>query len=148
MHGESNETAINILYQAGLKRTPGRIALLKLLLSSPHPLSQQEIASRLEKVRLNRVSIYRSLHTFLQSGIVHRVESGDRTWRFAVCGCGSRGHCHPHFICSRCGRVECLSGFKMPETGYLQPGYVVEEQELYLRGRCATCTGAVTGDGS
>ncbi|MEW5920886.1 MAG: Fur family transcriptional regulator [Bacillota bacterium] len=140
MHGEITESAENILSQAGLKRTPGRIAMINLLLSSPHPLSQQEIARRLEKVQINGVSIYRSLHAFLQTGIAHRVESGDRTWRFAICGCGSRGHCHPHFICRQCGKVECLSGFKMPEPEELQPGYVVEEQEVYLRGLCAGCS--------
>lgn len=140
MHGEINDTAATILSQAGLRRTPGRIAMINLLLSSPHPLSQQEIAGRLKEVRINGVSIYRSLHAFLQCGIVHRVESGDRTWRFAICGCGSRSHCHPHFVCSRCGKVECLSGFKMPAAEGLQPGYVVEEQEVYLRGRCAGCS--------
>lgn len=140
MLGEINDTAEAILSRAGLKRTPGRIAMINLLLCTPHPLSQQEIANRLEEVRINGVSIYRSLHAFLQNGIVHRVEGGDRIWRFAICGCGSRGHCHPHFICSRCGKVECLSGFRMPEPENLHPGYIVEEQEVYLRGRCAGCS--------
>ena len=138
--GEDMDSAAYILSQAGLKRTPGRIALINLLLASPHPLTHQEIAGRLKNIQLNSVTIYRSLHVFLRAGIVHRVESGDRTWRFAICGCGSRGHCHPHFICKQCGKVECLSGAALPAPGPLRPGYVVEDQEVYLRGRCARCS--------
>lgn len=137
--------AREILRDAGLKCTPGRMALLELLLEEKKPLSQQEIARGLVGVDFNYVSIYRSLDAFLKAGIVHRVEAGDRTWRYALCGCGSHRHCHPHFICRECGRVECLSdfqgaGFKedLPED-YL-PGYVVEERELYLRGLCRDCS--------
>ncbi len=134
------ETASSILLRAGLKRTTGRIAIINLLMAAEHPLSQQEIAHRLLKGSMNGVSIYRSLDTFLKAGIVHRVESGDRTWRFAICGCDTRGHCHPHFICKKCGKVECLSGYQLPELGEIQPGYEVEEQEFYMRGRCAGCS--------
>ena len=134
------ETAGAILRHVGLKRTAGRIAIIDLLMAADYPLSQQEIAHRLFTVSLNGVSIYRSLDVFLKAGIVHRVESGDRTWRFAICGCDTRGHCHPHFICKQCGKVECLSGHKLPDLGVVQAGYVVEEQEVYIRGRCAGCS--------
>ncbi len=140
MHQEGLETAGTILLRAGLKRTMGRIAIINLLMTAEYPLSQHEIAHRLPKVSMNGVSIYRSLDAFLKAGIVHRVESGDRTWRFAICGCGTRGHCHPHFICKQCGKVECLPGHNLPEFGKMQPGYVVEEQEFYIRGRCAGCS--------
>ncbi len=140
MHQAGSESAGDVLQRTGLKRTPGRIAIIDLLMAAEHPLSQQEIANRLQKGSLNGVSIYRSLDAFLKAGIVHRVESGDRTWRFAICGCDTRGHCHPHFICKQCGKVECLSGHKLPEIGEMQAGYVVEEQEVYIRGRCAGCS--------
>lgn len=140
MHKNESESAEVILTRAGLKRTPGRIAIINLLLAAEYPLSKQEIAHRLTKGSMNGVSIYRSLDAFLRAGIVHRVESGDRIWRFAICGCGTRGHCHPHFICKKCGKVECLSSYKLPDLGEIQPGYVVEEQEVYMRGRCEGCS--------
>ncbi len=140
MHQAPLETAETILLRARLKRTVGRIAIINLLMAAEYPLSQQEIAHRLLKVSMNGVSIYRSLDAFLKAGIVHRVESGDRAWRFAICGCDTRGHCHPHFICKQCGKVECLSGHKLPELGEMQAGYEAEEQEFYIRGRCAGCS--------
>lgn len=139
MKNNLKTTASELLAKARLKRTPGRIALLQLLLETKNPLTKQEISERLSGVKFNSVSIYRSLEAFHRAGIVHKVEVGDRNWRFAACSCGSSKHCHPHFICRSCGKVECLNGFELPETLEIKPGYVVEEQEFYIRGLCDSC---------
>ena len=128
-----------LLANARLKRTPGRLALLELLLKEKKPLTKQEISAKLSGIAFNSVSIYRSLEAFLQAGIVHKIKVGDRNWRFAVCDCGSSRHCHPHFICRSCGTVECLQGLQIPKPQKLKPGYVAEEQEIYIRGLCAKC---------
>jgi Fur family ferric uptake transcriptional regulator len=140
MKTDPEKTACDILSKAGLKKTTIRVALLKLLLQTKNPLTQQEISNSLFDIDFNYVSIYRSLDAFLKAGIVHKVETGDRNRRFAVCSCGSSSHCHPHFICRSCGRVECLSGLKIPELAGLKPGYIAEEQEIYIRGLCARCS--------
>ncbi|NLX90061.1 MAG: transcriptional repressor [Firmicutes bacterium] len=134
------KTACDLLTGSGLKKTTGRIALLKLLLKAKKPLTQQEISNSLSGVNFNYVSIYRSLDAFLKAGIVHKVEAGDGNRRFAVCSCGSSSHCHPHFICRSCGMVECLRELKIPELRELKSGYVAEEQEIYIRGICANCS--------
>lgn len=128
-----------ILHEAGLKYTSGREALLELLMMTDGPLNQEEISHRLAGKGLNRVTIYRALNSFCKAGIVHRVESGDRVWKFAYCGCGQPGHCHPHFICRCCGSVECLEGISLPVIR-LRSGYKVEQREFYLKGLCARCS--------
>jgi Fur family ferric uptake transcriptional regulator len=70
------------------------------------------------------------------------VKAGDRSWRFAICSCGSSKHCHPHFICRSCGSVECLQGLQIPAPLKLKPGYRAEELEIYIRGLCARCGSA------
>ncbi len=129
----------DILRQAGLKRTPGRVALVELLLEARSPLTLQEITARLSGVKLNETSIYRSLDAFIKAGIVHRLETGERIWRFALCACSNQGHCHPHFICEACGKAECLNEIIIPHFREPRPGYVVEKQELYFKGLCARC---------
>jgi len=134
-----------ILERAGLKKTAGRKAVLKTLLENRQPLSQQEISQKLPLgVNFNYVSIYRSLEAFLRAGIIHRVDTGDRIWRFALCGCKRRGHCHPHFICNYCGKTECLHEIQIPryDGEEVKEGYLVEEQEYYLRGLCSECAEA------
>ncbi len=129
-----------ILHSAGLKHTPGREALLGLLMNGSGPMTQEEISQELTHAGLNRVTIYRALDSFTKAGLVHKVENGDRVWKFAFCGCGNHGHCHPHFICRNCGKVECLAGEKLPDIPKPKSGYIVEEREFYLRGLCARCS--------
>ncbi|HBE78066.1 MAG TPA: transcriptional repressor [Firmicutes bacterium] len=135
-----DEKIAQIIKGAGLRYTPGRAALLGILMDALAPLTQEEISLRLTGVGLNRVSIYRAMESFLKAGLVHRVENGDRVWKFAYCGCGSRKHCHPHFVCRSCGKVECLVDLSLPEISNMKPGYCIEERELYLRGLCDECS--------
>jgi len=130
--------AKEILISARLKRTPGRVEALAVLLRARSPLSHQEI---LERTSLSRVSVYRALESFRAAGIVHRIEAGDRLWRFAVCDCGHSVHCHPHFTCRLCGEVQCLNRVALPAMSGALGGCRVEELEVYLRGVCAKCLG-------
>ncbi len=137
--GEDDE--VMILKGAGLKSTPGRRALIRVLLEARVPLTRREISSRLSPAEeLNYVSVYRALEAFQERGMIHRVQGEDRTWRYALCGCKSRGHCHPHFICRRCGVVECLQKMEAPPVQKPPSGYLVEGWEYYLRGLCVSCS--------
>ncbi|MEW5784525.1 MAG: transcriptional repressor [Bacillota bacterium] len=131
--------AAAILREHGLKQTAGRETLLQVLLSAGKPLSHKEICAAMLPLRYDPVSVYRSLETFLASGIVHRVEGENRTWLFALCTCDGGSHCHPHFFCRSCGKCECLKGYGMPELPGLQDSYVVEEKRFYVKGVCGRC---------
>ncbi len=146
---ENEKSTERILKEANLKRTAGRMAVLEVLLEAPRPLSQHEIWERLPSgMNFNSASVYRALEAFLEAGLIHRVETGDRVGRYALCGCEEEGHCHPHFICNSCGIAECLQEVSLP-PGYsqrtLQGGYVVEGQEYYLKGLCPRCAAAAAG---
>lgn len=128
--------ALQLLAECGLRRTEGRLHLLVTLLQAEHPLSHQEL---LERSGLSRVAVYRALDSFRGAGIVHRVDAGDRLWRFAVCSCGHSIHCHPHFTCRVCGEVECLNQISLPTLSLRGLDCQIEEQEVYLRGVCGKC---------
>lgn len=132
--------AEEILSKTGLKSTPGRVAILEFLLGAENPVTQQEVFDSVRYAGVNNVTVYRTLNTLFEQHILHRIDTGDRVWRFAFCGCNHRGHCHPHFVCRLCGKTECVSDVKMPKVFLPKPGYVVEERELYIRGVCAECS--------
>jgi len=135
------QAARDLLSTAGLKRTPGRVAMLGVLLHARQPLTPREILVRVADTGINRVSVYRGLHAFSRVGIVHRVRVGDGQWRFAVCKHEKHAtHCHPHFTCRSCGKVECLGAVALRRISEPSPGYRVEEQEVYMRGICANCS--------
>jgi Fur family ferric uptake transcriptional regulator len=132
----------DILAGVKLRRTPGRMALLNVLLEAKTPLTHDELFARVRRRNIDRVTVYRALQTFMDAGIVHRIDPGDRLWRFAVCGTVHQGHCHPHFTCRVCGTVECLNDVALPRIEKPRPAYSVEEQEMYMRGVCARCGAA------
>lgn len=134
--------AASLLKECGLKHTAGREALLEKLIKAERPLSHKDICSRLGSLHYDPVSIYRSLEAFINAGIVHRIETDDRTWLFAVCTCSNENHCHPHFFCRGCGKSECLKNLQMPGTCGLENSYIVEEKRFYLKGLCQSCAGS------
>jgi Fur family transcriptional regulator, ferric uptake regulator len=130
---------INLLHEAHLKATSGRLAVLEVLIASEIPLSHKEVHELVrEKTGLDRVSIYRILDVLTGKGIVHRIDTNEHTWRFEWCNCGRKVHHHPHFTCRICGKVECMKNIPMPEYGKVK-GYRIEDQEINIHGVCAAC---------
>jgi Fur family transcriptional regulator, ferric uptake regulator len=132
-----------ILRRSGLKKTAGRLALLSVLTKTDKPLSHKDICAALDyDFCYDPVSVYRSLESFVEAGFVHKIEDENRTWLFALCTCGEKSHCHPHFFCRSCGKCECLKNLSIPVIENLQDGYVVEEQRYYIHGICSACSAA------
>jgi Fur family ferric uptake transcriptional regulator len=131
-----------ILSRTNLKHTPGRIAILEFLLMADKPVTSQEVFESVKHVGVNNVTVYRTLTTLFRQHILHRIDTGDRVWRFAFCGCSHKGHCHPHFVCRMCGKIECINEVGMPNMSLPKTGYVVEEREMYFRGICGKCASA------
>ncbi len=135
------EKARNLLKNSNLKKTPGRIAILCLLIEEKKPLTQQEIKDKLNKVEINDVTIYRALEAFEKAGIIHKIEGVDKVSRFAI----SKGpkdassNSHPHFICTTCGEIECLTELKIPELSPSGAGYKITEREMLIKGLCQNC---------
>jgi Fe2+ or Zn2+ uptake regulation protein len=131
--------ARDVLRKARLRITSCRVALLNLLIRSNEPLTQKDLMASLEQRGFNRVTIYRALQAFLEAAIVHRIVTEDRVWRFAITHCGHHGHCHPHFTCSRCGKIQCLEQTAIPKVPV--KGHRIEAQAMYLWGVCPSCSG-------
>jgi len=132
-----------MLKKSGLRRTPVRLAILDLLAESGQPLGVPEILSRLA-AGTDIVTIYRTLNTFSESKIVHRIRAEDRSWRYAFGESEKQtAHTHPHFVCDECGKVECLADAAVPSN--LVPSlrinrkYTVRFPEVILHGVCPKC---------
>ena len=132
--------AVGLLEKSGLRKTKARIAVLKVLGATDRPLSHQEIAARKETGFLDRVTLYRTLSTLEQAGLLHRVQGLDGVWRFS--GHRTRpGECggnHIHFLCVDCNRMSCLPEQPLP---WLEgpAGAEILGKQLVVYGRCARC---------
>src|SRR6266567_4265765 len=101
----------SVLKQNGLSVTSSRRKILQLFLDKAGALAHGDIEKKAGE-RFDRVTIYRTLQTFVDKGIIHTIPTADNSVRYALCKdeC-SEGHHHDnhvHFICDDCGTTYCL----------------------------------------
>lgn len=141
-HLSDTTRAATLLQRAGLRRTPVRTAVLNVLGESGQPLGVPQVLERLPR-DTDAVTVYRTLNTFTQKKLVHRVHGEDRTWRYALSADAATRHEHPHFVCDACGTVECLEQSEIPKDFVHSLGvasrYSVNYPEVVLHGVCPRC---------
>ncbi|MBR9920407.1 MAG: transcriptional repressor [Bacteroidetes bacterium] len=133
-------TATEILKQNGLRKTHVRLQVLDLFLSSDAALAHQQLESNLEDV--DRITLYRTLKTYEQKGIIHRAMDGTLTAKYALCETGcpehEHHHSHAHFHCESCGKTICIEEIEAPKVG-LPAGFKVHNTHLVIQGECGAC---------
>ncbi len=139
MVGFNNAKADELLREVGLYSTACRRATLEVLVRSNRPLSQSQIADQLSDSGFNKVSIYRTLASLVEVGLVHKAFLQERTWRFEAAHRCSETQCHPHFTCIRCGNTHCLTGARVPMVEGFPEGFVIHRQQVRLEGLCPRC---------
>jgi Fur family ferric uptake transcriptional regulator len=132
--------AREMLKAAKLYCTAGRVTILKVLMEAGKPLSQDQIASRSGKERFDKVTIYRTLESLLEVGLVHKVFIDKRAWHFELAHNCTEHQCHPHFTCTSCGNTTCLTEILLPMAKSPHKGFVILRQQVRLEGLCPTCT--------
>ena len=134
--------AKKMLNDAGLYCTAQRTAILKAMIKADGPLRQDELAKLLGKNYFDKVTIYRTLNSFANAGIVHHAFVQKRTFYFELARNCSKHQCHPHFTCTSCGQTECLIGVSVPAVKGLKKGLIVHRQQIQLEGLCSQCNTA------
>lgn len=129
-----------MLKEHDLRSTPGRQAILSLFLRKKHALSHGDIERCLDP-QYDRVTVYRTLRTFLKRGIIHKVLDDEGDLKYALCSeaCSSSHHHHDHvhFKCRKCGETSCLE-VEIPVIK-LPRGYLANERNLLIQGVCRKC---------
>ncbi|HQS05234.1 MAG: transcriptional repressor [Sphingobacteriales bacterium 17-39-43] len=130
----------NILISKKINPTANRMLVLDYLLDQHAAISLTDIEKGLTPA--NRVTIYRSLKLFSEQGLVHAVEDGTGTPKYALCieDCNAEGHhdLHLHFYCSNCKETYCLPSTLIPKVE-LPDKFRVEEVNLLIKGICDKC---------
>ena len=127
-----------ILKTHKLRVTDGRIDVLEFFLREKKALSFKDLEEEFKGY--DRVTLYRTLGSFTENGILHKIpdDSGFATYGLCHDTCDSDHHHHEHihFKCNECGTIECLNE---PVPTIEIPGYLVKEANLILNGTCKTC---------
>src|SRR5579883_1454581 len=125
------------LEENGLRCTPQRYAVMAFLLEhAGHPTAAEifEAVNRADP-RSSRATTYNNLRDLVQAGLVREVAVEGRAARF-----DAKGPRHYHFICDRCGSVEDVDWYDVPQPAAASLGKrLLRECELIFRGLCARC---------
>jgi Fur family ferric uptake transcriptional regulator len=136
------QTPLQILQGHKLRITDCRQAVLKVFLKMKVALSHADLEEKLD-TDFDRVTIYRTLKTFLESDVVHKVLDDSGATKYALCSHDhSRGHSHDHehvhFKCEKCGKTICIEEVQLPKI-VLPEGYINKEVSLLVQGICDKC---------
>jgi len=135
------QTQTQLLTDHHLRSTSSRAAILSLFLQNDCALSYSDIEKRIAD-SYDRVTVYRTLKTFLDSGVIHKVLDDGGSLKYALCdiACTSKDHHHEHvhFKCVSCGETNCLEQVGIP-TIQLPVGYSATEFNLLIQGVCDKC---------
>lgn len=130
----------DILKRKHLSVTDSRRKILSLFLHSKDALAHGDIEKKAGE-KFDRVTVYRTLQTFVEKGIVHTIPTADNSVRYALCRDCHEGHHHDdhvHFVCSNCDATICLDDIVSPEMK-LPAGYQAESVQVVIHGVCKDC---------
>jgi len=136
----NTQASENLLKNYKLRSTPNRQTILHLFLRKDHALSHADIENEIAD-DLDRVTVYRTLKTFLNRGLIHKVLDDEGSLKYALCpsdcSAAEHHHNHVHFKCVKCGQTNCLD-VEVPEIS-LPRDYKAEEINMLIQGVCGLC---------
>ena len=135
----------DLLEQRHIKPTAMRILVLKAMTSCDDAFSLQSLEDKLDTV--DKSTIYRCITLFLTHHLIHAIDDGTGSLKYAVCHagchCGEEGEhlgdMHAHFYCERCQRTFCLSSIAAPVVA-LSGNFKVHSINYVLKGLCPQCS--------
>jgi len=124
-----------------LSITDSRVAILELFSKSNNALAHGDIEKATHD-QYDRVTIYRTLQTFVEKGIIHSIPTKDNSVLYAFCkdACSNGNHHdnHVHFICDECGSTYCLDNVVVPSI-ILPERFIAERKDVIVSGICNNC---------
>jgi Fur family peroxide stress response transcriptional regulator len=137
------DQTIATLKQIGLKVTPQRQAILRLLdENKTHPSADSIYREVLKEYPgLSFATVYNTLSKLAKAGKIHELDIAPNKRRFDPCTT-----LHYHFYCRVCGKVFDIACDTIPAT--LDPvdartihGHKVDTIQLNFKGTCKDCAG-------
>jgi Fe2+ or Zn2+ uptake regulation protein len=128
------------LRRRGMRITPARRSVIAVLAQSAEPMAVAQISERIAEIgtRVDLVTVYRTVETLEQSGIVARNDRVGECWRYQL-----RSGSHRHTItCSRCGSSSPLDGCRLAEIERSleqATGFSDIHHSLQFYGTCPAC---------
>lgn len=133
-------TPDSILLSHKLRVTDCRVEIIRQFLDKQVALAHADLEDTLNN-KFDRVTIYRTLKTFLDKDLIHKVLDDSGATKYALCSHEDHhdhSHEHVHFKCEICGETTCLESIRLPAIK-LPAGFIKKEMNLLVQGICEKC---------
>lgn len=131
-----------LLKRNQLSITESRVKILGLFTKTGGALAHADIEQKTGE-QFDRVTIYRTLQTFVEKGIIHTIPTTDNSVLYALCkdDCEAGHHHdnHVHFICDKCDITYCLDNITIPSVK-LPNGFSAKQADVVISGLCNRCS--------
>lgn len=127
------------LEEKKIKPTTMRLLVLRQLVESGSAISLLDLEAKFE--RADKTTLYRTLKTFEDKKLIHSIEDGTGSVKYALCeeGCECEPQDqHVHFHCVKCGETYCLTKSKIPQT-QIPVGFNASSASMVYKGTCINC---------
>jgi len=129
-----------ILKKNNVKPTAMRLLVLQFLLNKKSATSLTDVEDYF--VKSDRTTLYRTLKTFVESELAHKIDDGTGITKYALCEenchCEIETDLHLHFHCKLCNETSCLTDHKIPNIS-LPKNFIAEDVNLVVKGICNKC---------
>jgi len=133
--------AAQSLKEAGLNRTPQRVAVLDMLIHAERPITASDILRGInDSLDINRVTVYRIISCLKDNEIIREIPTHDGINHYEM-AC-MHNPLHPHFYCRVCKTMYCLDPPTIATAWEWLAGphdYTVEGISIGLYGLCRDC---------
>jgi len=128
-----------LLQNRGLKSTSHRLNLLTSIDAYKSAMPYSAIQKAMKS--MDRVTLYRTLESLKEKGIIHKAFQENNESYYAICGKACdvhhHDHNHVHFKCIKCASVTCEIPTK--EIEVLIPNKEISKISVYVEGVCNLC---------
>lgn len=133
------ETLEEILAYRKIHPTAMRLLVLRALREHQYAVSLSDLEEMFDHA--DKTTLYRTLKTFEKNKLVHSIDDGTGSVKYALCeeDCDCLPEqAHIHFHCNNCGQTYCVKDFSLPKIS-LPKNFKADETSIVVRGLCERC---------
>lgn len=123
----------------GLKVTPARLAILKIIEDFKMPVDVNTISRELirNQIVVDQATIYRILEHFTNSSLVRKIQLNENKFFYET-----QRYDHHHAVCEKCGHITEIRSCtidKVENEIQKDTGFIVKSHSLEFYGICFNC---------
>lgn len=128
------------LISRDIKPTAMRILVMEYFQKVSNASTLRQLEDYFDKSEMT--TLYRTLKTFVEHGILHSIDDGTGSLKYAKCieGCEcAPDDLHFHFHCLSCKETICLTQQPIPPF-QLPNNFTMLEANMVIKGHCSNCS--------